>query len=51
MRSLAAKKKWIRVHSIGKTVNRLDTPVIQFVKAGEDKPNIWIEAGLKYVRM
>ena len=51
MRNLATKHKWIKVHSIGKTVNGLDTPVIQIVKAGKDKPNIWIEAGSKVVRL
>ena len=51
MTKLASKKKWLKVISIGKTANGADTPVIQIIKAGKDKPNIWIEAGSKVFRL
>ena len=47
MRSLSHTNKWIKYKSIGKSTAGVDTPVIQIVKAGKNKPNIWIEAGLK----
>ena len=51
MTKQASKKKWMKVISIGKTVNGADTPLIQIIKAGKDKPNIWIEAGSKVVKL
>ena len=40
-----AKPDYIKVQSIGKTVENRDTNVISITKAGKGKPNIWVESG------
>ena len=49
IKSLEENRDWFSVKTIGKTFNSVETPVVQIRKAGKDKPNVWIEAGLKMI--
>lgn len=49
MESVSAKNKGVKLRSIGKSYGGVDTPVIQILKAGKNKPNIWIEAGFTFI--
>jgi murein tripeptide amidase MpaA len=45
MDQLAARYPFVTTVSIGKSFDGRDMKVIQILKAGPGKPNIWIEAG------
>ena len=42
----AANDEFIKIVSIGKSYEGREMNVIEIRKAGEGKPNIWIEAGM-----
>ena len=46
MESVSSKNKGVKLRSIGKISGGVETPVIQILKAGKNKPNVWIEAGV-----
>ncbi len=52
MDTLSAKyPKYVSSLSIGQTYEKRDMKVIQITKAGLRKPNIFIEAGKKHIRV
>ena len=42
----AANDEFIKIVSIGKSYEGREMNVIEIRKAGEGKPNVWIEAGM-----